>query len=86
MTAVAGRVVSEKATKGRGGTRWNTVVEKVWKDIEGNQENVLSIERFGGHKTEVNVKDRNKGKTSSAEEINGKRRTLERCTRSQDKK
>ena len=54
MTAVAGRVVSEKATKGRGGTRWNTVVEKVWKDIEGNQENVLSIERFGGHKTEVN--------------------------------
>ena len=39
----------------RGG--WNKVgrriVEKVWKDIGGNQEKILSIEKFAGHKTEA---------------------------------
>ena len=66
LPAIADRAVWEKVTKGRAGIRWDSVVEKVWKDrgvnqeilsIErldrgGNQE-ILSIERFAGYKTEV---------------------------------
>ena len=33
--------------------RWDNVVEKIWKDLGGDQEEVLSIEKFGGYKTEV---------------------------------
>ena len=44
------RAVWEKVTKGRAGIRWNSVVEKVWKDIGGNQEEILSIENFAGCK------------------------------------
>ena len=29
------------------------MVEKMWKDLRGDQEEVLSIEKFGGYKTEV---------------------------------
>ena len=43
----------EKITNGRAGIRWDNVVEKIWKDFGGDQEEVLSIERFGGYKTEV---------------------------------
>ena len=37
----------------RAGIRWAIVVEKVGKDIGGNQENILSTEKFAGYKTEV---------------------------------
>ena len=47
------RALWEKATKGRAGTRWDSVVEKVWKDIGGNQEQILTTEKFAGCKTEV---------------------------------
>ena len=55
MPAIANRAVWEKVTKGRAGMRWDSVVEKVWKDIliVGNQEDILSIEKFAGYKTEV---------------------------------
>ena len=53
LPAIADRAVWEKATKGRAGTMWDIVVEKVWKDIGGSQEEILSIERFAGYKTEV---------------------------------
>ena len=46
-------VWGQNATKGRAGTRWDNVVEKIWKDLGGDQEEVLSIEKFGGYKTEV---------------------------------
>ena len=46
----------ENGTEGRGGIRWDRVVEKVWKDIGGNQEEILSIEKFAGCKTEVKEK------------------------------
>ena len=39
--------------KGRAGIRRDNVVEKIWKDLVGYQEEVLSIEKFGGYKTEV---------------------------------
>ena len=45
--------VWEKVTKGRAGIKWNRVVEKVWEDIGGNQDEILSIEKFRGCKTEV---------------------------------
>ena len=49
--AIADRAVWEKVTKGRAGIRWDSVVEKVWKDVGGNQEEMVTIEKFGGYKT-----------------------------------
>ena len=50
LPAIADRAVWEKVTKGRAGIRWDSVVEKVWKDIRGNQEEILqlSIDKFEG--------------------------------------
>ena len=53
LPAIADRVVWEKITKGRAGIRWDDVVEKIWKDLDRDQEEVLPIEMFGGYKTEV---------------------------------
>ena len=33
--------------------RWDNVVEKIWKDLGGDQEQVLSMEKSGGYRTEV---------------------------------
>ena len=35
LPAIADRVEWEKITKGRAGTRWDNVVEKIWKDLGG---------------------------------------------------
>ena len=56
LPAIANRAVWEKATKGRAGIRWDSVVEKAWKDIGRNQEEILSIEKFAGYKTEAKEK------------------------------
>ena len=53
MLAIADRAVLEKTAKGRAGIRWDNAVEKTWKNLGGGQEEVLSIEKFGGYKTEV---------------------------------
>ena len=53
MSAIVDRAVWGKATKGRAGIRWDSVVEKVWKDIGGNQEEMMSAEKFGRNKAEV---------------------------------
>ena len=52
LPAMADRAVWEKLAKGRAGIRWDSVVEKAWRDIGGNEENTLSIEKFAGYKTE----------------------------------
>ena len=52
LPAIADRAVWEKVTKGRAETRWDSVVENVWTDRRGNQEEKLSIEKFEGKKTE----------------------------------
>ena len=52
LTAIADRAVWEKVTKGGAGTRWDSVVEKARQDVGGNQENMLSMEKFGRFKTE----------------------------------
>ena len=54
LPAIVDRAVWEKITKGRAGIRWDNVVEKIWKDVEGDQEELLlSVEKFGGYNTEV---------------------------------
>ena len=53
LPAIANRAVWEKVTKGGAALRWDSAVEKVWKDIEGNQEEILSVEKCAGYKTEV---------------------------------
>ena len=39
--------------KREAGIRWDHVVEKIWKDLGRDQEEVLSIEKFDGYNTEV---------------------------------
>ena len=48
LPAIAERAVWEKVTRGRAGIRQDSVVEKAWKGIEGNQEEILSIDMFAG--------------------------------------
>ena len=50
LPAIADRAVWERVTKGRAGTRWDSVVEKGWRGIGGNQEEIpeLSREKFAG--------------------------------------
>ena len=40
LLAIADRAVREKVTKGRAGIKWDSLVEKVWKDIGRNQEEI----------------------------------------------
>ena len=54
MVATVDRAVRKKVTKGRVGVGWDSIVEKVWKGIEGNQEEVTSVDKFGRQKTEAN--------------------------------
>ena len=48
--ATVDRAVREKTTEGRTGIRRDNVVEKTWKDLRGDQEEVLSIEKLGGYR------------------------------------
>ena len=53
LPAIVDRAVWEKVTEGRAGISWDSVVEKVWKDIGGNQEEVMSAGKCGKYKAEV---------------------------------
>ena len=53
LPTIVDGAVWEKRTRGRAGTKWDNVVEKLWKELGGDQEEVLFIEKFGGYKTEV---------------------------------
>ena len=53
MPVIDDRAVWEKVTKGRVGNSWDNVFEKIWKELGGDQEEVLSIEKFGGYNTDV---------------------------------
>ena len=59
---------------------WNKVgqriVEKVWKDIGGNQEKAMSAEKFGRYKAEVEGRIRRKKGKTSAENQDEIRETL----------
>ena len=41
LPAIGDRAAWEKMTTGRGGIRWDNVVEKMWKDLGGDQEEAL---------------------------------------------
>ena len=53
MATIAYSAERNKETTGRDKVRWYRVVERVWKDIEGNQEEILATGRFAGYKTKV---------------------------------
>ena len=57
LPATAARAVWQQVTKGRAGMRWDSVVDKVWKDIGGNQEEILlSIrEVWGGYLSLIHI-------------------------------
>ena len=59
LIAMADRSVWQQATKGRAGIRRDSIVEKVCKDLGGNEEETLSIDKFGG------VQDGSKRKSSA---------------------
>ena len=53
LLAIADRAVWEKVAKGRAGIRWDSVVEKERKAAGRNQEEILSIAKLAGYKTEA---------------------------------
>ena len=81
MPAIADRAVWEKITKGQAGVRWDNVVEKIGKELGGDKEEVLSIEKFGGYKTDAIKKNRKKGKASAENKVKEEKH-LETCGRS----
>ena len=65
LTSIVDRGVWEEVTKGRAGIRWGSVVEKVRKDVGGTQEEILSIEKYGGVEDRSKRKDRMQENTSA---------------------
>ena len=51
LPAAADRAVWEKVTKVRAGIRWDNVVDIILKGLGGDQDEILSIEKFGEYKT-----------------------------------
>ena len=68
LPAVADKAVWEKVANGRAGRMWDIVVEKVWKGLGGIQQEILSIEKYGGNKTGVTEGIEVKGKASAKKE------------------
>ena len=67
LPVVVDRAEWEKVGEGRAGIKWwDSVVEKVWKDIGGNQGGMMSAEKIGRYKTAlIRKKDGKKGKASA---------------------
>ena len=53
LPAIVDRAVWGKISKGRAGIRQDNVVKNILNYLGGDQEEALSIEKFGGYKTEV---------------------------------
>ena len=53
LPAIDNRAVWEKIAKERAGIRWDNVVDIILNTLGGDQEEILSIDKFGGFKTEV---------------------------------
>ena len=60
LITIVNRTACEKTRKGQYGIRWGNVLEKICKDLRGDQEEIVSIEKLGGYKAEVKetVKER----------------------------
>ena len=72
LPAIAERAVLEEVTKGPAGIRWDSVVEKVWMDRGGNQQEVMSVLREVCGVREWNKRnDSNKGKANANQQGEG---------------
>ena len=72
LPAIADRVVLEEVTKVPAGIRWDSVVEKVWMDRGGNQQEVMSVLREVCGVREWNKRnDSNKGKANANQQGEG---------------
>ena len=66
LPAIVDDAVWEKITRGRAGIRWDNAVEKIWKDVGGDQEEELSTETFGGRvQDRTEITKRRKGKANA---------------------
>ena len=74
MPAIVDRAEWEKITKERAGIRWGNVVEKIWKETVGDQQEVLSIEKFGGYKTEVKERLEGRGRLALRNKVKEEKR------------
>ena len=68
--------MGENSKRARAGIRWDKVVERIWKELGGDLEEVLSREKFGGYSER---KKRRKGNVS-AKKQGEKGETLVRYT------
>ena len=72
LPAIADRAVLEEVTKVPAGIRWDSVVEKVWMDRGGNQQEVMSVLREVCGVREWNKRnDSNKGKANANQQGEG---------------
>ena len=62
LPVIVHKVVWKKTTKGQAGNRWGRNVEKIWKEIGGNQDEILSIDEATGYKTKVRDMIEKRGK------------------------
>ena len=53
LPAIVDRFVWKEKTKGKAGIRKDKVVENVWKEIGGNQKEIMSKDDSGEYKTKV---------------------------------
>ena len=50
--------------------RWDNVVDKLWKEVGGDRENIQSIEKFGGYKVEVKERAKERERLTLGNEVN----------------
>ena len=68
LPAIVNISVWEKVTKGRAGLRWDSVVEKVWKDIGGNQKGDVRREVWGVQGRSSRRNDKKNGNASATKQ------------------
>ena len=51
--AIVDLTVRKKRTNEQAGIRWDRVVENLWREIRGNQNEIMSIDDGGGYKTKL---------------------------------
>ena len=54
VPAIANCSVWETVTKRRAEIRWDNVVDKVWKEVGGNQEDIMSPEKYAEYQAKLN--------------------------------
>ena len=68
LPAIIDRAVWENISKGRIGIGWDSVVEKVWKDIRESPEERMSAEKFGRYKADIESRIKRKARAKKQAE------------------